>query len=411
MSVALFGLVSALPALAQQVVIEEGGQPERRPLIIPYVFYTERMAATFGGFGGVTGSPQPQSSWFLSPFVTSNGTFGAIAGIWDYQMPFCERLFARAYGSIGRWERSRAYTPLGPFDPSPRPGRNDSRDGDFVDEPNFEVWVNTSLRYVLPIGHGRGRNNAVARYVVRDGLLVSGASGGESWNPLESGYTFLQIEPFFQRQEYDVDFDDDRIETLGFKIGVDHDNRNFRSDPSRGHRIQVNVSFDPGWLSKADDWTFWEIEASKYFSLGSSAWFRQAVVALDFWTGATANGDTPYFSGARLGGYFRLRGFEINRFNDDAVVAYTAELRLTPHWNPVPHIDLLGGIDVDWLQFVLFGEAGRVASGWSVSGLHRDIKWDLGVGLRAMIQKAVFRLDVAGSEEGARLVAMVSHPF
>jgi hypothetical protein len=71
----------------------------------------------------------------------------------------------------------------------------------------------------------------------------------------------------------------------------------------------------------------------------------------------------------------------------------------------------MGGIEIDWFQVVLFAEVGRVAESWDVSELHSDMKWDAGIGLRAMIQKAVFRADVAASEEGARFIAMVAHPF
>ncbi len=409
--VILAGFMVAAPAAAQQIIVDEGEEPKRHPLILPYAFYTERMEATFGAVAGAVGSPQPQASWFVSPFVTSNKTAGILGGIWDYQVPFIPRLFVRAYGSFGRWEQSRAYTPLGPFDPDPRAGSNDSDQDDFIDQPNLNTWLNVPLRFLLPIGHGSDSDEVISRYVLRDGLLVAGAAGGESWNPLESGQTFLQIEPFLQRESFDVPFNDDRVETLAFRMGIDHDNRDFRGNPSRGHRIQAYVTHDPGWLDRAEEWTFWEVQASKYFSLGESKWFRQTVLALDLWTGDTPSGTAPYFNGARLGGYYRLRGFENNRFSDQAAISYTAELRLMPRWNPIPHIDLMGGIDIDWIQVVLFGEVGRVAPSWSFSELHSDMKWDLGIGLRAMIQKAIFRADVAASEEGARFIAMVSHPF
>jgi len=58
----------------------------------------------------------------------------------------------------------------------------------------------------------------------------------------------------------------------------------------------------------------------------------------------------------------------IDRFSDRSAIAYTAELR-------------------------------------------SDMKWDRGIALRAMIQRAVFRADGAASDEGARFIAVVSHPF
>ena len=403
----------ATPASAQQIVVNEGEEPRARPLILPYAFYTERMQLALGAFTGEFGGIQPQASWFATPYVSTNGSAGFYGGIWDYQVPFLQRLFVRAYGHFGHWEESRAYTSLSPRPPidALRPGNNDSDEDDFVDDSRLDVWANAPLRYLLPMGHARTSDEIISTYVLRDGLLVDGASGGESWNPLESGLTFVHLEPFMQRQSYDVDRGNDRIETYGFKFGIDHDNRDFRGNPSRGHRLQAYVSHDPGWIGRSEEWTFWEVEASKYFSLGETKHLRQTVLAVDFWTGDTPSGTAPYFQGARLGGYYRLRGFEDNRFNDQAAIHYAAELRLTPRWNPIPSIDLMGGIEIDWFQVVLFAEVGRVADSWDVSELHSDMKWDAGIGLRAMIQKAVFRADVAASKEGARFIAMISHPF
>lgn len=66
---------------------------------------------------------------------------------------------------------------------------------------------------------------------------------------------------------------------------------------------------------------------------------------------------------------------------------------------------------IDWWQWVLFAEAGRVAPEWDFSTLHDDMKYDAGISLRAMILKSVGRIDIAGSEEGLRVTAMYGHPF
>lgn len=52
-----------------------------------------------------------------------------------------------------------------------------------------------------------------------------------------------------------------------------------------------------------------------------------------------------------------------------------------------------------------------MTSCWTVSGLHRDLKWDAGLGLRLMAKGIVVRLDVAGSPEGGGVSMMVGHPF
>ena len=86
-------------------------------------------------------------------------------------------------------------------------------------------------------------------------------------------------------------------------------------------------------------WTNLELDLSKYFYLGQSAWFRQKALALNFWTSDTptwnpddenpqivTNRPPPYL-GSTLGGFDRLRAFPSGRYNDRSAVYYTAELR------------------------------------------------------------------------------------
>jgi len=87
---------------------------------------------------------------------------------------------------------------------------------------------------------------------------------------------------------------------------------------------------DFGLLDSSNSWTVVDGEVDKYFSLGASDWFRQRVLAFDFWTAYSptwnekSNGDidngAPSFAGATLGGLWRLRGYPTNRFSDKAAI-------------------------------------------------------------------------------------------
>ena len=57
---------------------------------------------------------------------------------------------------------------------------------------------------MLVLGIHDGKDPSVA--LVRDGALVSGATGGESLNPLESGRSFLEVRPFHRAQKIEGDF-------------------------------------------------------------------------------------------------------------------------------------------------------------------------------------------------------------
>ena len=84
---------------------------------------------------------------------------------------------------------------------------------------------------------------------------------------------------------------------------------------------------------------------------------------------------------------------------------------MIPEWNPLSDVDALDVFKIDWWQWVLFAEAGRVAPSWSLETLHEEMKYDAGVSLRVMVLKAVGRIDVAVSDEGTRVSAMYGHPF
>ena len=66
---------------------------------------------------------------------------------------------------------------------------------------------------------------------------------------------------------------------------------------------------------------------------------------------------------------------------------------------------------MDWWQFALFAEAGRVAPEWDAALLHEDLKWDAGISLRIFAKKALFRFDVAAGPEQYALLVDIQHPF
>lgn len=119
----------------------------------------------------------------------------------------------------------------------------------------------------------------------------------------------------------------------------------------------------------------------------------------------------PYYDGANLGGFFRMRAYPMHRFNDRSVIYTTAEYRYTLDWNPIKDISWLRFLQMDWWQLVAFAEGGRVASEYNLSELFSDWKADAGLGIRAMMASGVVRLDFAASEEGVGVWAMFNQPF
>jgi hypothetical protein len=70
--------------------------------------------------------------------------------------------------------------------PNERAGSNDSDKDDYVNsDGGWDNFFRLRFKYLLPIGHGK--DEIISTQVVDRGLLVKGAVGGESWNPLSAG--------------------------------------------------------------------------------------------------------------------------------------------------------------------------------------------------------------------------------
>jgi hypothetical protein len=71
-----------------------------------------------------------------------------------------------------------------------------------------------------------------------------------------------------------------------------------------------------------------------------------------------------------------MRGYPEGRFNDRSAVYYAAEYRHIPDWNPLKNFGWLNrrNAHVQWLQYVVGVEVGRVADEFDLGELHSDMK-------------------------------------
>lgn len=401
----------------------EGDTLGKETLILPFAFPSDSMGTTFGIGSMAKGYGQEQLLVAGAAWASFDDALGGVAGLWDYQLPYTQRFFFTTLGSLGHYPRQRAYTNLIRTAGDARAGGNDSREDDYIENEGDDNWFEAKIEYVLPLG--TMKHDGMATYRLKEGLLVSGATGGNTWNPLESGATVLVVRQFNRYQSYETGLGkiDGTIHPLEF--GLLYNNTDFPTNPSRGSSQYLSFTKDFGWGDSEEEWSFVGFEASKYFDLGATSHSKQQVLALNFWTGDSpswtettlANGvtvisdDPPYLEGAKLGGFYRMRAYPNNRFNSRSVIYTTAEYRFTPKWNPIANVSWLHFLKLDWFQLVGFAEGGRVAEEYSLDELFTDWKFDAGIGLRAMTAGAVVRFDVAVSDEGSSAWVMFGHPF
>ena len=404
------------------IIREESPRAGQEMLILPYAFPSESMGATFGVGGMIKGYLQEQLLFGGTAFGSLDHARGFVAGMWDYRLPWTDRFYFTMLGSIAYYPRLRAYTEV-PRRPSgvapPQAGTNDSDEDNYIEDAGQDNWLSLKLEYVLPIGSMQ--HSGMAEYHLRHGILQAGATGGKTWNPLASGISVLMLAQESRYQSFRTDTVTYEGDTFPFRLGYLYNNTDFPSNPSYGSSQYIAYSQD----FSDRPWSFIEFEASKYFDLGASNHARQRVLALNFWTGTSPSwskttneqgitvveDNPPYLEGANLGGFYRMRGYPNNRFNDRSVIYTSAEYRYTLKWNPVANIAWLHWLKVDWFQIVGFVEGGRVAGDYDFSELFSDWKVDGGIGIRSMMAGTVVRFDIGVSDEGVTGWAMFGHPF
>lgn len=388
---------------------------------IPYGFYSESFGLGLGLGGGVAHWPAPESSALGAVTVGTTGSFNAALVLNQIPVPGVERLYVQLAGVTARYQDQLLY--VGRQNPGfegQRAGTSGSDPDNVYEADQWDNWVKLKFRYLLPVADGN-RGDIINIYTVNDGVLVDGATGGHAANPLKSGRTYLEIRPGWRRQTLETDEVETPLETFNVEFALERDNRDYPFNPSRGSMQRLVYQKDFTDQDGLGGWEFWSLQLQKVMNLGESEQTKQRVIAFDFAAGYVPTWETddggnvtsrpPPYEGAVLGGLYRMRGYESNRFSDKAGIYYGAEYRVIPRWQPLSRVDFLNWANIRYWQFAVFVEAGEVAESWDLDDLHSDIKFDGGISLRGMFYQAVCRLDVAVSDEGSRVVAMYGHPF
>ncbi len=395
-------------------------------IIIPYVFSSDSTGFTGGAAVIKQGLFQPQTTLIASVMygttqdIMTNGQdeeanfAGGFISFDNYRLPFTNRAFFSLIGLKSYFPSAVSYLSNGSNDSDEENSLTSSGDSDFL---------NTTFRYVLPIGEGL--DNPERLYDLRNGFAMNreGLGGG---TPFTTGFTSLGLKTFYQHESYENSNYSPLPEwdTNGLRVFLEHDNTDFDLNPSRGYNFQLQFSKDFGNGDSLQSWDFLEFKYSHYFNLDTFSFTQQNVLALNMWTGYSFSWDNdvqidsmgvidahrpPPWEGASLGGLNRMRGYDNNRFSDKAGFYATAEYRAMLNWNPLRKNKYIP-VAVDWFQVVAFAEVGRVHDTYNLD-LLSDMKYDVGISLRAMAAQIPVRVDVAYGDEGTNFWVMVYQPF
>jgi len=392
-------------------------------IVLPFAFASESTGVA-GGIGAVKqGILQPQTTLVTAIFsglpeniVTerenTQATFrGAFLYFSDYKLPFNNRTFFSFLALKSYYPNAQYYLD----------GTNDSDKENAFRTSGNSNFVNTDFKYVLPLGEGI--NNPEGLYTLKNGFCLNREDCGGG-TPLYTGRTTVGIKTFYQ---YDT-FENNSLpgtpswDTNGLRFYFTHDNTDFDLNPSRGYHFEVQFSKDFGLGDSLQSWDFLEGKYNHYINLSTFSFSKQNVLALSMWSGYSFSWDNdneiipginahrpPTWEGARLGGFFKMRGYDNNRYSDKATFYATAEYRAVLDYNPFKNNPILP-VPVDWFQVVGFIEAGRVHDTYNFDLLN-EMKYDVGISLRALIAQLPVRFDLAYGEEGTNIWLMINQPF
>ena len=386
--------------------------------ILPYAFSSDTTGLAGGISVLMSGVFQPQTSLVATVFLgekqdviidgkSDEKSFsGAFFYFSDYKLPYTDRTFVSIYGLKSYFPKSKYYLD----------GTNDSNPDDVFLSSGESDFLSMKFEYILPIGSGLENPQGLCQVV--NGFIVCKRSKGGG-TPFVTGQTAVGVKAFYQHNTFDSIEGLPDWDTNGLRFFLTHENTDFDTNPSRGYHFQFQYSQDFGAGSSTQSWDFLEFKYNQYYNLDTFSFTKQNVLALSFWTGYSFSWNDnediigshrpPVWEGARLGGFNRMRGYDNKRFSDKAVFYATAEYRAILDYNPFKDSDLLPA-KVDWFQVVAFAEVGRVHDQYDFD-LLTDLKYDVGLSLRALVEEIPVRVDVGVGEEGANMWVMIQQPF
>ncbi len=403
---------------------------ERQEVVIsalPFFLYSEIFGWAVGGFVGIQGLSQRNMSLYTGGLISTNGTKYGFIQFREFYLPFYPRIYIAPdllggyFGVLNVYKDPPTSRPS--TDSNLRAGSNESDKNDYMEVSGYDQWYELKFRYLLPIGHGK--DNVYFNPVLENGILKSGELGGTHWNPFTSGRTFIDIKPFYRKRV--------AFATNGIEFALTRENTDYYVNPTKGSYQKFAFRRDFGWFDTMAPWSVVETDLRWYLPLNEIFSDKNSlpkVLALDFWTANTltwndydVNGTDQYgdeirqyhrpppYTGAYLGGRYRLRAFYEGRFNDRAAIYYAVEYRQIINWNPFNLWSVTEKLNVHWLQLAAFFELGRVSPEWNLSALHTDMKWSAGGGIRIFMNNLILRMDGAYSKEGFYMQMFVDHAF
>jgi hypothetical protein len=381
---------------------------------LPFAFFSDSMGTALGMGAISSGTIQPQASLFgLGVYSTNDSWIYYLAAL-NFQVPKLNQWLFNIDGYDAEYTEGRYYIYS---DQAPEGNRGSRKQ---IITNGRETFFRPQAKYILPWANGS--QGAVGS--LRGPRGISDLKSIDSWNPLLSGTSSIELASKWQRRDLGKYNELQSINELTvYSLDFEYDNRNSVHIPSDGGTVNFKTNNDFG-SDERPSWNTVELEVSLFFDIGDTSWAQQQSFGLSAWTAdtpswddsTTINGETvknrpPDYAGITLGGWDRLRGFYSGRFFDRSAVAYSAEYRIIPAWQPLKELPVFKTYNIPWWQWVFFIDAGNMNGSYNFAELHEEFTYSIGSSLRLSVEGVVLRLDYSKSVEESQFRVLVNQPF
>lgn len=180
----------------------------------------------------------------------------------------------------------------------------------------------------------------------------------------------------------------------GLGISSKYDSRNSNFYPTKGWKINANITFFDQFLGSDFSYTATELDVIKYKGFGKD----RVLATYAYARFINSNGNAPFFHLSNIGGNKRMRGYYDGFYMDKQLIGWQTEYR-TPVW---------------W-RFGLVGFVGNAVVASHLSSVTiKNVRTTAGAGLRFLLdkeRKINLRVDYGFSKESSGFYLTIGEAF
>lgn len=378
---------------------------------LPFAFYSNSLGWVLGTFSSIKGYPQKNSFAKTGVLISTNGSRYLYFQADEIQNPLFKRQFIRPDFFVGKLGNVKEY--IGPPVNGIIPGSNSSKENQFLLLHGNDYWFELNFKHLLPIGKGESENLEYLIDIKENDLV--------SENIFDLGKFYFETKLIYRNMDLKNDIIKTKIVASAIDISVSNDNTNYIYFPTYGTYQKLSYIKQIKAFGCDVPADIWKVDLRFFYPLFDYYLSSYpTILSLNFITMDTPSWNLKYkgknqrgklFIGPTLGGTKYLRGYKDLRYHDRAMLYYSLELRKSLDWNPFRYYDLTRKIGIELLQLALFCDFGRVSEKWQLDEFHKKMQYTYGIGIRALMNGMVLRMDAGKSRENFMIQMFVENPF